>query len=291
MRQWTDTVTPYMYLMPAMIGIVGLTGGAIAASFGISLTDWDLVSQPRFVGGGNYLELVASSLFWTVVGNTLEYAVMAVPVGVTASLLLALLVNNRLPGVRLFRTAYFLPVVISMVAAAMIWSWLFNPEFGAINWLLSVLFGLQGPRWLLDSEWALPSIAVVSIWKGMGYNMIILLAALQAVPPQLEEAARLDGAGTFRRFLHVTLPSISPALFFVVVISTIGAFQIFEQTYVLTQGGPANSTLTLSYYIYQNAFQFFRMGYATAMAYFLFTMTLIVAMLQFRLQKRWVHYA
>ena len=234
--------------------------------------------------------MIDSGLFWDVLGNTFWYVLLYVPIAMVGSLFLALLVNRRLPGIRFFRTIYFLPVISSMVAVALIWSWLYNPEFGLINWMLEKLFGIEGPRWLLSTDWAMPAIALLSAWKVLGYNMLILLAGLQSVPKHLQESALLDGANRWRRFTAVTLPALSPTLFFVLIITLINSFQLFEQTYVLTQGGPANSTLTLSYYSYQNAFQYFRMGYAAAIAYVLFALTLIVTIIQFRLQKRWVFY-
>lgn len=287
--RFVNRAMPYVYIAPAMVGIIGLSGGAILDSLRISFTDWDLVSDPVYRGIGNYVELASSSLFWQVFKNTITYALFTVPMSIVASLLLALLVNRHVRGIAFFRAAYFVPVVVSMVAAAMIWSWLYNPEFGVINWVLREVLGIDGPRWLQDPDLSLISIALMSVWKGLGYNMVILLAGLQQIPPHLYEAATLDGAGRVGRFIHVTLPMLSPTLFFVLVITTISAFQIFEQTYVLTQGGPANSTLTLSYYVYQNAFQFFRMGYAAALAYVLFALTALVAALQFRLQRRWVY--
>jgi len=287
--RFVNRAMPYVYIAPAMVGIIGLSGGAILDSFRISFADWDLVSDPVYRGIGNYVELASSSLFWQVFKNTITYALLTVPMSIVASLLLALLVNRHVRGIAFFRAAYFVPVVVSMVAAAMVWSWLYNPEFGVINWGLREVLGIDGLRWLQDPDLSLISIALMSVWKGLGYNMVILLAGLQQIPPHLYEAATLDGAGRVGRFIHVTLPMLSPTLFFVLVITTIGAFQIFEQTYVLTQGGPANSTLTLSYYVYQNAFQFFRMGYAAALAYVLFALTALVAALQFRLQRRWVY--
>jgi multiple sugar transport system permease protein len=288
--RWWGVVEPYLYLAPVLIGIVLLTGGAILASFGISLTEWDLVGTPRWIGVQNYFELWGSSMFRTVVANTFYYVLLAVPLSVAGSLGLALLVHNRIRGITFFRTIYFFPVVTSMVAVAVVWSWLYNPEFGLLNYLLQLLFGIEGPRWLLSSDWAMPAIALMSVWKGLGYNMLIFLAGLQAIPATLHEAALIDGAGAWRRFFRITFPMLSPTTFFVLVITLIGSFQIFEQTYMLTQGGPANSTLTLSYHVYQNAFQFFRMGYATAMAYLLFAVTFVATLVQFRLQKRWVYY-
>ncbi|MGE3802070.1 MAG: carbohydrate ABC transporter permease [Candidatus Kapaibacterium sp.] len=234
--------------------------------------------------------MVNSDLFWKVLGNTFWYVLLYVPITMVGSLLLALLVNRKLPAIKLFRTIYFLPVISSMVAVALIWSWLYNPEFGFINWTVKTFFGIEGPRWLLSTQWAMPAIAILSAWKVVGYNMVILLAGLQSVPKYLQESALIDGASQWRQFTTVTLPALSPTLFFVLIITLINSFQLFEQTYVLTQGGPANSTLTLSYYSYQNAFQFFRMGYAAAVAYVLFALTFIVTIIQFRLQKRWVFY-
>lgn len=284
------SIEPYLYLFPALIGIVLATGGAIVASFLLGFTKWDLIGSPEWIGIDNFAKMLNSELFWQVFGNTFWYVVLFVPLSMIGSLLLALLVNRKLRGMNIFRTIYFLPVVSSMVAIALIWSWLYNPEFGLINYLLDVIANIDGPRWLLSTDWAMPAIAILSAWKTFGYNMLILLAGLQTVPSILHEAAMLDGAGPIRRFWNVTLPALSPTLFFVLIITLIGSFQLFEQTYVMTQGGPANSTLTLSYYAYQNAFQFFRMGYGAAIACVLFVITLIVAALQFRLQKHWVFY-
>jgi multiple sugar transport system permease protein len=283
-------IEPYLYLLPILIGIVLVTGGAIVASFVLGFTEWDLVSAPKWIGLGNFKAIFSSDLFWKVFSNTFYYVLLAVPLSMIGSLGLAVLVNRRLRGITFFRTLYFFPVVTSMVAVAVVWSWLYNPEFGLLNYLLRTLFGIEGPRWLVSSKWAMPAIALMSVWKGLGYNMLIFLAGLQAVPESLHEAALIDGASAWRRFVKITLPILSPTTFFVLVITLIGSFQIFEQTYMLTQGGPANSTLTLSFHIFQNAFQYFRMGYATAMAYILFAVTLLVTAAQFRLQRRWVFY-
>lgn len=281
---------PYLYLAPVLIGIVVVTGGAIVASFLLGFTQWDLIRAPKWIGLGNYREMFSSDLFWRVFGNTLYYVALTAPLSMIGSLTLALVVNRKIRGVTFFKTVYFFPVVTSMIAVAVVWSWLYNPEYGLINFLLRELFGVEGPGWLHSTSWAMPAIALMSVWKGVGYNMLIFLAGLQSIPTELYEAARIDGAGARRRFFSITLPMLSPTTFFVLVITLIGSFQIFEQTYVLTQGGPANSTLTLSYNIYQNAFQYFRMGYATAMAYLLFAVTFVVTIVQFRLQRRWVYY-
>jgi multiple sugar transport system permease protein len=189
-----------------------------------------------------------------------------------------------------FRTVYFLPVVSSMVAVALVWSWIYNPEYGLLNDLLARGFGVRGPAWLSDPRWAMPALVIVTVWKGLGYTMLLFLAGLQTSPDELSEAALTDGARAWARFRHVTLPMLSPTMFFVVVISLINAFQVFEQTFILTRGGPSNATRTLSYFIYENAFQFFQMGYASAMAFVLFVLLFTLTLVQFRLQKRWVFY-
>ncbi|HUI10871.1 MAG TPA: sugar ABC transporter permease [Bacteroidota bacterium] len=283
-------VEPYLYLMPTIVGLLLFSAGAVAASFLLSFTEWDIITPPRWIGFDNYAALWRSDFFWEVLRQTLEFVLLAVPASVLASLALAMLVNTSLRGITFFRTVYFLPVVSSMIAVALIWSWMFNPRVGLLNALLRLVFGIQGPAWLDDTTWALPAMVIVTLWKGLGYSMVIFLAGLQNIPADVYHAATLDGAGAWRRFRHITLPLLSPTTFFVLVITLINAFQVFEQTYVLTKGGPANSTVTLSYYVYQNAFQFFHMGSAAAVSYVLFALLFGVTLLQFRLQRRWVYY-
>ncbi len=281
---------PYLYLLPTMIGLVLFSAGAVAASFFLSFTRWDIITPPQWTWFGNYRDLWQSDFSWEVLRNTFLFVALAVPLSVSAALGLALLVNTGLRGITVFRTAYFLPVVSSMIAVALVWSWILNPQYGLLNYILRILFGVQGPAWLDDTRWALPAMVIVTVWKGLGYSMVIFLAGLQNIPADLYNAATIDGAGTWRRFRHITLPLLSPTTFFVLVITLINAFQVFEQTYVLTKGGPANSTVTLSYYVYQNAFQFFQMGKAAAVAYVLFAFLFILTLVQFRVQKRWVFY-
>jgi multiple sugar transport system permease protein len=281
---------PYLYLLPTIIGLVLFSAGAVVGSFLLSFTRWDMVSSPEWLWLENYVALFRSALFWEVVRTTFLFVLMAVPLSVAGSLALALLVNTRLRGIVLFRTVYFLPVVSSVIAVALVWSWMLNPEYGLLNFLLRSAFGITGPSWLEDTFWALPAMALVTVWKGLGYSMVIFLAGLQNIPRDLHDAARMDGAGAWRRFSRITLPMLSPTTFFVFVITLINAFQVFEQTYVLTRGGPANATLTLSYYVYQNAFQFFQMGKAAATSYVLFAIIFVVTLVQFRVQKRWVFY-
>jgi multiple sugar transport system permease protein len=281
---------PYLYLLPTIIGLLLFSAGAVAASFFMSFTQWDIVSPPEWVWLDNYITLWHSDLFWEVFRNTLYFILLVVPLSVGCSLALALVANTGLKGITFFRTAYFLPVVSSMIAVALVWSWIYNPEYGLLNYLLQLLFGVRGPAWLDSTSWALPAMAIVTVWKGLGYSMVIFLAGLQNIPQDLYHAATIDGAGVWKRFRHITLPMLSPTTFFVIVITLINSFQVFEQTYVLTKGGPANSTLTMSYYIYQNAFQYFQMGKAAAISYVLFAAVFTVTLVQFRIQKRWVFY-
>ena len=284
------TLEPYLYLLPTIAGLILFSAGAVAASFSMSFSRWDIVTSPQWVWFDNYTQLWHSDLFWQVFWNTLTFVVLAVPLSVSASLALALLVNTRLRGITLFRTAYFMPVVSSMIAVALVWSWIFNADYGLLNYLLRVLFGVRGPAWLDSTAWALPAMVVVTVWRGLGYSMVIFLAGLQNIPQELYHAATIDGAGVWRKFRHITLPMLSPTTFFILVITFINSFQVFEQTYVLTKGGPANATLTLSYLIYQDAFQFFQMGKAAALSYILFALIFVVTLLQFRIQRRWVFY-
>ena len=281
---------PYLYLLPTILGLTLFSAGAVVASFLISFTAWDMITPPELVWFENYLSLWRSDLFWEVVIHTLYFIVLAVPLSVSCSLALALAANTELRGITFFRTAYFLPVVSSMIAVALVWSWIFNPEYGLLNYLIRVMFGVQGPAWLDSTTWALPAMVIVTVWKGLGYSMVIFLAGLQNIPQDLYHAATIDGAGVWKRFRHITLPNLSPTTFFVLVITFINAFQVFEQTYILTRGGPANSTLTMSFYIYQNAFQYFQMGKAAALSYVLFAAIFVVTLIQFRIQKRWVFY-
>jgi multiple sugar transport system permease protein len=241
------------------------------------------------VGLSNYVRLFTTPLVWQIFGNTLYYTAVIVPVGAALALGLALALNRGLRGIVVLRSLYFLPVISSTVAVSLVWGWLYNQQFGLINYLLS-LVGITGPAWLADTTTAMPSIIIMSIWKGLGYNMVIFLAGLQGIPQELYEAAKIDGAGAWARFRYVTWPLVSPTTFFVVVLSTIAAFQVFDQTYVMTAGGPAYSTTTLALFIYQNAFQWFHMGYAAALSYVLFLAVAAVTLIQFRAQGRFVFY-
>jgi multiple sugar transport system permease protein len=283
--------------LPYLIGLCFFAAGPIFFSWIINFFRWDNISTPQFIGLGNWQRLLNDELFWTCCWNTFYFVIGVVPIGVFLSLMLALLVNRSLKGMGIFRTLYFTPVITSTAAVALVWAWFYDPNFGVLNFLLDAgarLLGLEPPdpiAWLNSPSTAMPAIIVMSIWKGLGYNMVIFLAALQNVPRQLYEAADIDGAGPISKFRHVTLPVISPVTFFVIIVSLIGAFQVFDQVYMMARDGrPANSTLTIVYYIYKNAFQFLEMGYASAVGTALFFVIFAVTLVQLWFQKKWVNY-
>lgn len=283
-------VTSYAYITPLLVNLILLSAGPVLYSFIISFTNWQIVLPPVWVGLRNYTEQLADPVFWQVMSNTFYYTVGYVPLSIAASLTMAILVNQKLPGISLFRSLYFLPVVSSGVAVALVWGWIYHPTFGVLNWFLDLLFGIEGPRWLSDPSWAMPALIILGVWRSMGSNMIIFIAGLQGVPQEMYEAARIDGAGRLKEIRHITLPLLTPTIFFVLITSVIGSFQVWEATYLLTQGGPAKSTLTISYYIYQQAFQWFHMGIGASLAYILFFIIAVITVIQFRSQRHWVYY-
>jgi multiple sugar transport system permease protein len=287
LRQWWAALP---WLLPTLVGLVLFTAGATIAALMLSFTRWDMLNPPKWIGLRNYVYFLTDHpLFWRVLGNTFYYTALAVPLGVAIPFLVAVAMNQKLRGITVFRTVYFLPVISSMVAVSVIWFWIYNRDYGLLNSLLS-LVGLPRQGWLTSEKWAMPALVVITLWKDLGIDMMILLAGLQDVPEALYDAAKIDGAGRWTCFRHVTLPLMTPSIFLVTILTAIGAFQVFEQTYVLTQGGPHYATLTLGYYIYQQAFQLFRMGAAAALAYVLFAVVLVATLAQFRIQRRWVFY-
>jgi multiple sugar transport system permease protein len=284
-----ESLIAYLFILPMLIGLVFFTAGPVLYALGMSFTKWDIVNPPIWVGGGNYYKIFTTSLARRVMWNTLYYTVLTVPVGVLVSLLAALATNRKVRGVTFYRSVFFLPVVTSSVAVAYVFGWLYNRDLGLINYILRSV-GLHGPPWLGSTKWAMPAVAIMSIWQGFGYNMVLFLAGLQGIPVELYEAAQIDGAGRCRSFLNVTWPMLSPVTFLIIVITVISSFQVFDQTYILTDGGPAYSTLTIALYIYREGFQSFNMGYAAAVAYVLFVIILLATLLQFRLQQGWTHY-
>lgn len=277
------------YLLPMLLGLVIFTIGPIFAGLFLSFTDFDLLTPPKWIGLGNYIDMFTRPVFWTVLRNTLYYTLLYMPAGVVLPLLVAVMLNRPLRGIIWYRGIYFLPVITSTVAVALVWMLLYQPDFGVLNYVLRQL-GIDGPAWLADERWAMPALVIMSVWKGLGFNMVIYLAGLQSISEQYYEAAMLEGANAWHRLRYITVPLISPTTFFVLITSIISALQVFEQTYILTGGGPGYATLTLSYYIYQNAFQFRHMGYSAAVVYVLFVIILAVTLVQFTFQRRWVFY-
>ena len=278
-----------LFLAPTLIGLAILSAGPIAATVGISLTRWDLLRAPEFVGLDNYTALLADDRFLKALRNTFFYTAVSVPLGLAIALGLAVALNQTIRGIAWVRTAYFLPVVTSTVAIALVWQWIYAVDAGLLNQVLGV-FGIAPRKWLVDPTLAMPSIVAMSIWQGLGTNIIIFLAGLQAVPVELLDAAGVDGAGRWARFRHVVLPLLTPSIFFTGVLSLIGSFQVFDQIYVLARPRPTEATITIVYFIYENGFKFFKMGYASAASWILFVIVAVFTLIYFRGHDRWVHY-
>jgi multiple sugar transport system permease protein len=282
----------YLFAVPWLVGLLVFVVGPILASLVLSLTKYDVISSPEFIGAQNYVTAVTGDdLFWGSLQRTFEYAVVVVPVGLSGSLLLALILNQGFAGTDLFRTLYFLPSLTPAVAAGILWQWLFDPSVGPVNFLLSSV-GLGKPGWLASPAWALPAVMLISLWGIWGgNNMLIFLAGLQGVPRELNDAAAVDGAGRWSQFIHVTLPMISPTIFFNLVLGIIGALKVFALAYVATQGGPAYATWFFALHIYRSAFGYFQMGYACALAWIFAVILMVFTVVQVRLANRWVYYA
>lgn len=277
------------FVLPTIIGLLVFNVIPLLAAFALGFTNFSFTAQTEWVGLTNYRDFFADPLFWKAMRNTFYYTVASVGLSVVLGLLLALALYQGIKGTRFFRSVYFLPVVASTAAVSLVWGLLLEPNFGLVNYLLG-LVGIDGPGWTQSLQWAMPALILVTVWKTVGYNMVIFLAGLQDIPQEVREAARVDGADGLRETLNVVLPLLSPTTFFVIVISLITSFQVFDYIYVMTQGNPAYETLTLSYYIYQIGFQYFRMGQASALSYILFAVVFLLTLLQFGLQRRWVQY-
>jgi multiple sugar transport system permease protein len=284
-----ETITAYLFISPWLVGFVVFTLGPMIASLIFSFTDYSIAKPVRWVGLGNFINILTSDpLFWQSLKVTLTYAIVAIPLGLVFGLFLALLLNTKVPGMAAWRTVYYTPSVVSGVAVAILWAFLFNPQYGVINWLLS-LVGIKGPGWLASPQWALPALIIMSLW-GVGGGMIIYLAGLQGIPTALYEAAEVDGANSVQKFFNITLPMITPVLFYNLVIGIIATFQIFTSVYVMTAGGPVNSTLFYNLHLYNYAFRYQQMGYASALAWILFLIVLVLTALVFRSSAMWVYY-
>ncbi|MCK5793371.1 MAG: sugar ABC transporter permease [Anaerolineales bacterium] len=280
----------YAFISPWIIGFLIFTLGPMMASFYFSFTDYNIISPPEWVGLDNYRRVFFEDpLFWDSLKITFRYAFMALPLSLVMGFSLAVFLNQKIPGVKIWRTIYFLPSVIAGVAVALLWVNIFNPRIGVLNPFLKSFLGIEGPRWLSDPAWALRALVIMGLW-GVGGSMIVYLAGLQGIPTHLYDAAKIDGANRWQIFRNVTLPMMTPIIFYNLVLGMIGTFQYFTEVYVATGGGPIRSTLVYNLYLYQNAFQFFDMGYASVLAWVLFVIIMLFTILIFRSSDAWVFY-
>jgi multiple sugar transport system permease protein len=276
-----------LFMSPYLIGFAVLVGGPILFSILMSFTRYDVLNEARYVGFGNYRDLLGDGLFYKTIGNT-AFMLVRIPLMMAVSLAIAVLLNRAIRGIGAYRTAFYMPAIMPAVAASLLWVWLLNPSAGAINAALRWI-GIEGPQWLQDPDWSKPALVLMSVW-GAGAGMIIWLAGLQSIPQHLYEAASIDGAGAVRRFRHITVPMLSPYILFNTIVGVIATMQIFAEAYIMTAGGPVDSTLFYAYYLFKQAFQYFRMGYASALAWMLFLVVLALTALQLWSSRRWVHY-
>lgn len=295
-KRWWQTIKGqeafsfYLFILPWLLGFIGFSVYPVVASFVLGFMEYDMALPPRFTGLANFRELFQDQLFYRSLTNTLYIVVLAVPLSMIAAFSMALLLNQKIRGQAIYRTMYYIPSIVPTVASAALWLYVLQPQWGLMNALLE-FFGIPGPGWLASEVWSKPAIIMLMVWASGG-NMIIYLAGLQDIPQEYYEAAQIDGANAIGQFLHVTLPLMTPTIFFTVIMGIIGTFQVFASIFVLTDGmgGPINSTLVYLIYLYRNAFSFFRMGYSSAMAWVLFLIILGLTILNFRFAKYWVHY-
>lgn len=273
-----------IFLLPALLGTLIFIVIPVICSFGLSFVQWDLLNPIKFVGFENYREIFHGGLFYKILGNTIVFALSTSLFGVIIPLILASILNTKIRGSEFFKGAYFLPFITPMVVVGVVWAWIFDPNIGLLNQMLHLHL-----NWLYDSKLAMPALIVVSVWKLIGYNMIIFLSSLSAISQSLFEAAKIDGANSFQIFKNVTIPMLSPTIFFVVIITAISSFQVFDLIYLMTQGGPFDSTNVLVYAIYKNAFEYFNVGKASAIAYVLFVIILVLTLIQWSLRKKLVY--
>lgn len=288
-----EAIAGYLFILPWLIGFLAFIAGPMLFSLYASFTNYDVTSSMRWVGLGNYIRLITDDpLFWTSLYNTGFYVLFAVPLGIVTGLLIAVLLNQQIPGQRVFRTIFFLPKVLTGVAVLLLWLWVFNPEFGPINTFLRFFGVANPPLWFSDPTWAKPALVIMSVWGAAG-GYIIYLAGLQGIPKHLYEAATIDGAPPIKQFLSITVPMMSPTIFFKLITGISGAFQFWEAALIVSdggKGGPSYSTLFYGLYMWQKAFTEYQMGYASAMAWILLIIILVITALQFYISRRWVYY-
>ncbi|WP_312699122.1 sugar ABC transporter permease [Sedimentibacter sp.] len=287
--QKKDALSGYMFIAPALLSLLVFMVYPVIASFAISGFDWGILTPPRFIGLENYKTLFKDPVFLESLKNTFVWVIMYVPASILVSLIVALAMDMPLRGIGFFRTMFYLPVMTPMVVCALLFVWIYNTDFGALNYILS-FFKIAPVRWLTDKNISLISIALMSVWKHSGYNMLILLSALQGIPESLYEAAALDGITPWRKLINIKLPLIMPSMYFVVLTSVIDAFQVFTEVYIMTKGGPGYSTYTVSFYLFNNAFEFGKMGYACAMSVVMFVIILTVTLIQDKIMNKNVQY-
>jgi multiple sugar transport system permease protein len=284
-----ESIGAYLFLSPWLFGFVGFIGGPIIVSLGLSFYKWDILSPPRWVGLGNYVKLLHDPLFLQCLIVTVIYTTVSLILTLAFALLIALLLNCRIKGIVIFRAIYYLPAVISGVVLGLTWQWILDPESGIVNYLLSSFFGIEGPGWMYSSDWALISLIIISLWP-IGPAILIYLAGLQGIPDALYEAADIEGAGKLRKFLHITLPLLSPIIFFNLFMVIINSFQVFSRVYVTTGGGPHYATLLYVLYFYKRGFEWLQLGYASALAWIFFVIMFLITILLFKTSGSWVYY-
>ncbi|ACA56746.1 sugar ABC transporter permease [Clostridium botulinum] len=276
------------FTSPWIIGFLAITLIPMISSIIISLTEWNILTQPKWVGIKNYIDIFNDPLFYKSLKVTLLYTAFSVPINVVLSLFVALLLNNNIKHMNMYRTIYYLPAVVSGVVVSLLWAWIFNPEFGLLNNMLSKI-GIEGCQWIYDEKWVIPSLIIMGIW-GIGGGIIIYLSGLQSIPKDLYEAAKIDGASFWQNLIHITIPSMSPILLFTTLTSIIGSLQTFTQAYVMTEGGPNHSSLFYAYYVYKHAFTWHKMGKACALAWILFLIILFISLLVLKVSSSRVYY-
>ena len=279
-----ENCTAWIFILPALLGTFIFIIIPVFCSFGLSFAKWDLLNSIQFVGFENYKTIFQSDLFYKILLNTVVFALSSSILGVIIPLILASILNSKIRGSEFYKTAYFLPFITPMVVVGIIWAWIFDPNIGFISQILNIHI-----NWLYDSKFAMPALIIVSVWKLIGYNMIIFLSSLSAISQSLFEAAKTDGASSFQIFKKITIPLLSPTIFFVVIITAISSFQVFDLIYLMTQGGPFDSTNVLVYAIYKNAFEYFNVGEASAIAYVLFAIILVLTLIQWHFRKKLVY--
>ena len=274
----------WVFILPALVGTLIFIIIPVICSFGLSFAKWDLLNPIQFVGLANYREIFSEALFYKILLNTIVFALATSVLGVIIPLVLACILNSKVRGAEFYKTAYFLPFITPMIVIGVVWEWIFDPNIGLLNHVLHLHI-----NWLYDTHFAMPALIIVSVWKLIGYNMVIFLSSLAGISQSMFEAAKIDGANELQTFKNVTVPLLSPTIFFVVIITAISSFQVFDLIYLMTQGGPLNSTNVLVYAIYQNAFEYFNVGKASAIAYVLFVITLVLTLVQWNLRKKLVY--